>query len=120
VAVALAKACAGTSSILADVTATICEDTVVGSVVARTPSASDDRPASARRNPVNVCGHRTSEWGLYLWLSAVIGARRGEVVALQWDDIDLAGAHQMRRVSIDAPTVTLPSSIGTTARRACT
>ena len=37
----------------------------------------------------------------------MIGARPGEVVALQWDDIDLAGAHQMRRVSIDAPTVTL-------------
>ncbi len=69
------------------------------------------------------------EWGLYIWLSAVLGARRGEVVALQWEDIDLdAGVvrldenyvrtadgmllkdtktHQMRRVSIDAPTVEL-------------
>ncbi len=69
------------------------------------------------------------EWGLYIWLSAVLGARRGEVVALQWEDIDLdAGivrldenyvrtadgmllkdtkTHQMRRVSIDAPTVEL-------------
>jgi integrase len=28
-------------------------------------------------------------WGTYMWLSAVIGARRGEVVALQWEDIDL-------------------------------
>ena len=27
--------------------------------------------------------------GLYIWLSAVLGARRGEVVALQWEDIDL-------------------------------
>ncbi len=62
-------------------------------------------------------------------MSAVLGARRGEVVALQWEDIDLATgvvrldenyvrtadgmllkdtkAHQMRRVSIDAPTVAL-------------
>jgi integrase len=78
---------------------------------------------------VEAAWESSSEWGLYLWLSAVIGARRGEVVALQWDDIDLAGAvvrldenyvraadgmllkdtktHQMRRVSIDAPTVKL-------------
>jgi integrase len=71
----------------------------------------------------------SAEWGLYIWLSAVLGARRGEVVALQWEDIDLdAGVvrldenyvhtadgmvlkdtktHQMRRVSIDASTVDL-------------
>ena len=71
----------------------------------------------------------SAEWGLYIWLSAVLGARRGEVVALQWEDIDLdAGVvrldenyvrtadgmvlkdtktHQMRRVSIDTPTVEL-------------
>lgn len=70
-----------------------------------------------------------AEWGLFIWLSAVLGARRGEVVALQWEDIDLAGSvvrldenyvrtaegmvvkdtktHQMRRVSIDASTVQL-------------
>lgn len=68
-------------------------------------------------------------WGLYLWLSAILGARRGEVVALQWEDVDLSGGvvrldenyvraaggmvfkdtknHQMRRVSIDPPTVEL-------------
>ncbi|MGH3615505.1 MAG: tyrosine-type recombinase/integrase [Pseudonocardia sp.] len=71
----------------------------------------------------------SAEWGLYVWLSAVLGARRGEVVALQWEDIDLRSgvvrldenyvrttdgmllkdtkSHQMRRVSIDAPTVEL-------------
>lgn len=67
--------------------------------------------------------------GLYVWLSAVTGARRGEVVALQWNDVDLTNGilrldenyvraadgmilkdtktHQMRRVSIDKPTVEL-------------
>jgi integrase len=78
---------------------------------------------------VEVAWSASPEWGLYIWLSAVLGARRGEVVALQWEDIDLdAGVvrldenyvrtadgmllkdtktHQMRRVSIDAPTVEL-------------
>ncbi|MEU4672533.1 tyrosine-type recombinase/integrase [Amycolatopsis sp. NPDC023774] len=74
--------------------------------------------------------HQSSlEWGTYVWLSAVTGARRGEVVALQWEDIDLdAGAvvldenyvrgpdgmilkdtktHQGRRVSLDPDTVRL-------------
>jgi integrase len=68
-------------------------------------------------------------WGLYIWLSAVTGARRGEVVALQWADINLdrgevrlaenyvrsadgmllkeTKTHQMRRLSIDAATVVL-------------
>jgi integrase len=77
---------------------------------------------------VEAAWAESSEWGLYVWLSAVIGARRGEVVALQWDDIDLTNGvvrldenyvrahgmllkdtktHQMRRVSVDAPTVML-------------
>jgi len=78
---------------------------------------------------VEAAWEASPEWGLYLWLSAMLGARRGEVVALQWEDLDLdAGivrldenyvrtangmllkdtkSHQMRRVSIDAPTVEL-------------
>jgi integrase len=78
---------------------------------------------------VEAAWESSPEWGLYVWLSAVIGARRGEVVALQWEDIDLTAGvvrldenyvrtadgmllkdtktHQMRRVSIDQPTVKL-------------
>jgi len=78
---------------------------------------------------VEAAWQSSAEWGLYVWLSAVLGARRGEVVALQWEDLDLdagmvrldenyvraadgmllkdAKTHQMRRVSIDAPTVEL-------------
>jgi integrase len=65
------------------------------------------------------------EWGLYLWLAVVTGARRGEMCALRWTHLDLdAGVmtvrrnyvwgrekdpknHQMRRLSLDAATVEL-------------
>ena len=78
---------------------------------------------------VEAAWEASAEWGLYVWLSAVLGARRGEVVALQWEDIDLSTGmvrldenyvrtadgmllkdtktHQMRRLSIDAPTAEL-------------
>jgi integrase len=78
---------------------------------------------------VEAAWESSAEWGLYVWLSAVLGARRGEVVALQWEDVDLAAgvvrldenyvrtadgmllkdtkSHQMRRVSIDALSVEL-------------
>jgi integrase len=38
---------------------------------------------------VEAANEASSEWGTYVWLSAVTGARRGEVVALQWEDVDL-------------------------------
>jgi len=71
----------------------------------------------------------SNEWGLYVWLSAVTGARRGEVITLQWGDVDLVSrvlrldenwvrtadgmvlkdtkTHQMRRVAFDEPTAQL-------------
>ena len=63
--------------------------------------------------------------GLYLWLAVMTGARRGEMLALRWNHLDLdAGvmevrrnyvwgrekdpkSHQMRRLSIDAATLEL-------------
>jgi len=78
---------------------------------------------------VKAAWESSPEWGLYVWLSAALGARRGEVDALQWEDIDLDSGvvrldenyvrtadgmlfkdtktHQMRRVSIDVSTVDL-------------
>jgi integrase len=65
------------------------------------------------------------EWGLYLWLAVVTGARRGEMLALRWSHLDLDASvmtvrrnyvwgrekdpknHQMRRLSLDAATVEL-------------
>jgi len=37
---------------------------------------------------VEAAWKASNEWGLYVWLSAITGARRGEVIALQWNDID--------------------------------
>src|SRR5918998_150398 len=93
------------------------------------------RPQPRPPNPeemariVEAAWNASNEWGLNVGLTAVTGARRGEVIALQWDDIDLTGGilrldenyvrtadgmilkdtktHQMRRVSIDEPTVEL-------------
>jgi integrase len=69
------------------------------------------------------------DWGLLVWMLLVTGARRGEVLALRWINLDLAtgiltirhsvseqgGAaiikdtktHQSRRISLDAATVAL-------------
>jgi integrase len=69
------------------------------------------------------------EWGLYIWLAMVTGARRGELLALRWRAVDLdngvltiernyvrAGgegydkdtkSHQMRRLGLDQATVDL-------------
>ncbi|OLT11292.1 hypothetical protein BJF78_27305 [Pseudonocardia sp. CNS-139] len=104
------------------------------------PMSSVRPPSKPRPNPrpptseqmariVEAAWATSPEWGLYVWLSAVTGARRGEVVALQWEDVDLqAGVvrldenyvrtpagmlvkdtktHQTRRVAIDGPTVEL-------------
>jgi integrase len=45
----------------------------------------------ARRRP-RLCSMRTSrdgEWALLLWLTMVVGWRRGEVCALRWTDVNL-------------------------------
>jgi integrase len=64
------------------------------------PAASVRKPAMKRPHPtpplaeemariVETAWAGDASWGLYIWLSAVTGARRGEVVALQWCDLDL-------------------------------
>ncbi|MEP7019902.1 MAG: site-specific integrase [Pseudonocardiales bacterium] len=98
---------------------------------ARTPAKTRPQPepptVSEAARIVEEAWRRDVEWGVYVWLAIVTGARRGELLALRWRHVDLAGgvltvrrnyvrangeghdkdtkSHQMRRLSIDAPTI---------------
>jgi integrase len=92
------------------------------------PQPDPPSPRDAARI-IKAAWQRDDEWGLYVWLAMVTGARRGELLALRWRHIDLDAAmltvrrnyvraggaghdkdtksHQMRRLSIDEVTVGL-------------
>ena len=78
-------------------------------------------------------------WGTFVWLTMVTGMRRGELLALRWDDVDLAAGmleirrnyvwvggrgiekdtktHQMRRIALDEATVEVLARTGRGRRR---
>ena len=92
------------------------------------PQPDPPSPRDAARI-IEAAWQRDDEWGLYIWLAMVTGARRGELLALRWRHIDLDAAmltvrrnyvraggaghdkdtksHQMRRLSIGEVTVGL-------------
>lgn len=107
--------------------------------VAENPMTKVDPPASPAANPnppsaeeaasiLNEAWH-DEDWGALLWLAMTTGARRGELCALRWRDVDTAAAvvslkraiawdpdehvwfekdtktHQQRRVALDPVTV---------------
>ena len=104
------------------------------------PAESARIPAKPRPNPeppspedaarlIEEAWRQDEQWGLYLWLAMVTGARRGELLALRWKHVDFDGGilnvrrnyvraageghdqdtknHQMRRLSIDQATLDL-------------
>jgi integrase len=95
----------------------------------RLPSPDPDPPTPEEAGRIVAAAWAEDvEWGLLVWLLLVTGARRGEVLALRWEDVDLGNGvlrirhslaargsptikdtktHQSRRISIDSATVAL-------------
>jgi integrase len=91
--------------------------------------APQPRPPSAEQAAriVTAAWEESQDWGMLVWLVMVTGMRRAEVLALRWNDVDLAAGvisirrnlvrtkgrsvekdtktHQMRRLSLDPATI---------------
>ncbi|HEY7046645.1 MAG TPA: tyrosine-type recombinase/integrase [Jatrophihabitantaceae bacterium] len=93
------------------------------------PTPNPDPPSTQEAAQLVTEAWKDVDWGTFVWLAMVTGARRGELCALQWSDVDLDHAvlhlhqsiaqigrqrwtkdtktHQQRRVALDAETVTV-------------
>lgn len=90
-----------------------------------TPQPSPPTPAEAAAI-VEAAWKHDADWGTLVWLVMVTGARRGELVALRWEHVDLDSGlleirrsytsesgekdtktHQMRRIALDPTTAGL-------------
>jgi integrase len=92
------------------------------------PTAPDPRPPSAAQAARIVSeAWRDPDWGMVVWLAMTTGARRGELCALRWNDIDFGTGvldvrtsigelntrmwekdtktHQRRRIVVDPQTL---------------
>lgn len=96
----------------------------------RQPAPRPDPPSSDEAaRIVAAAWAEDDDWGMFVWMALVTGARRGELLALRWDAVNLESGvltvrhslaaqggstvvkdtktHQMRRISLDAATVEL-------------
>ncbi|WP_025616843.1 tyrosine-type recombinase/integrase [Salinispora cortesiana] len=94
------------------------------------PARPDPRPPTPEQAAsIATAAWRDLDWGMFVWLALLTGARRGELCALRWDRIDFAtgvltirssiaqsGAktwekdtktHQQRRITLDDQTLAL-------------
>jgi integrase len=69
---------------------------------ARTPAVVPPTPADVRRL-IDDAQLRNPDIGAFLWLAALLGARRGELCALRWQDIDLQTGTVCIAHSLDYP-----------------
>ncbi|MEK6438205.1 site-specific integrase [Pseudonocardia sp. T1-2H] len=93
------------------------------------PPAKPQPPTSAEAARILNASWDDPDWAVLVWLTMVTGARRGELCALRWSDVDLlrgtlrversvaeldgetwekdTNTHQHRRIALDPETITL-------------
>lgn len=93
------------------------------------PKADPQPPTPAQAAAIATAALADPDWGMLVWLAMTTGARRGELCALRWRDVDFADSvlrigssigqlgtcvwekdtktHQRRRIVLDAQTVAL-------------
>lgn len=91
------------------------------------PAPKPDPPSAPQAAALAMEAWKDPDWGTLVWTAMTIGARRGELCALRWTDVDLANGvihlhesiaqrgsrrwtkgtktHQQRRVALDPETV---------------
>ncbi|MDQ2879693.1 MAG: site-specific integrase [Actinomycetota bacterium] len=91
---------------------------------------------------VSAAWEQDADWGTFVWLAFITGARRGELLGLAWEHLDLSAGlltirrnlvrqngkallketktHQMRIVSLDPDTIAILTVHKQSAQRHCT
>jgi integrase len=93
------------------------------------PQPKPSPPSAAEAAALATEAWKDPDWGTFVWVAMITGARRGELCALRWTDVDLTHGvlhvheslaqhggrrwtkdtktHQQRRVALDPETVTI-------------
>jgi integrase len=108
----------------------------------RIPAPQPDPPSAEEAAKIaNAAWEQDADWGTFVWLTFVTGARRGELVGLAWEHADLVSGsltirrslvrrngttilkdtktHQMRVIKLDQDTITILSQHKARAERRC-
>jgi integrase len=108
----------------------------------RMPAPQPDPPSAEEAAKIaNAAWEQDADWGTFVWLTFVTGARRGELVGLAWEHADLVSGlltirrslvrrngttilkdtktHQMRVIKLDQDTITILSQHRERAEQRC-